>query len=175
MGLNKQTLHWTGGLYTPNKAELKAYHVVIAGSGEVHTGDLAPEANINVRDGVYARHAGGFNTGNIGTALACMSKAKEHDPTTWRVPPRLEQFKAATKEMAQMSLVYNIAPKRCWMHSEIRPLFGRGIYKWDVNLLPWVSDDLLSPTQAGDYLRECIANELRTLKRTGPKVPWWRR
>ena len=67
--LTKITFHHTGGVYTPNQTDLNAYHFLIDGDGKVIKGKYKPEDNINCKDGVYARHCGGMNTGNIGIAI----------------------------------------------------------------------------------------------------------
>lgn len=162
-GLKRITLHWTGGAYKPNAAERKAYHFLIDGNGRVHDGDLAPEANITTRDGVYARHCGGLNTGNIGVGICAMggSKVREGGPYG-DFPPREIQFDAAVDLIAQLCDTYKIPvrEKTVFNHSEVRGLFGVGRYKWDINYMPWKRKDLFTPPEAGAILRAAVSKKV---------------
>lgn len=63
MGFTKIIVHWTAGGYTPNSVDLKHYHYLIDGNGNVNHGIYKPEDNLNCNDGKYAAHTGGGNTG----------------------------------------------------------------------------------------------------------------
>ncbi|MEO0343036.1 MAG: peptidoglycan recognition family protein [Pseudomonadota bacterium] len=153
--MKRIVFHWTGGSYTPNAAELKAYHFLIDGDGNVHDGDLPPEANspASVKRGTYARHTGGLNTDSIGVGLCGMFGAKEGGPYG-KYPIKKGQFAAAIKEAAHLCEVYGLSADDCVMHSEVRPRFGRGKVKWDINYMPWLPGGVeLTPGAAGGYLR----------------------
>lgn len=98
--LNRITFHWTGGTYVPNDVDLSAYHFLIDGEGRVHKGKCKPEDNTNCRDGVYARHCGGGNTGNIGIAV-CGMWSNDY-------PIKRKQIEAACKLAAQLCEKYGI-------------------------------------------------------------------
>lgn len=66
-------LHWTAGAYTPNATDLKHYHYLITGKGQIVKGKYSVEDNENCNDGVYAAHCGGGNTGAIGIAICAMA------------------------------------------------------------------------------------------------------
>jgi len=68
-GLIGGVFHWTGGIYKPNTHELECYHFLIDGNGKIHKGIYAPEDNIDCKDGRYAHHTGGGNTGRIAIAF----------------------------------------------------------------------------------------------------------
>lgn len=171
-GLTKIVCHWTGGGYEPNAGDLKGYHFLYGEGGEEYMGDLGPEANIDTRDGIYARHAGQFNTGAIGLACCAMAGAVEGRLETYKVPVTKAQFDAMCKSAARLCLTYGIPVERVYMHSEVLARFGRGVYKWDINYLPWVSkSSLLLPSQAGQYLREKVAQHMREMSGRGAKPP----
>lgn len=98
--LNRITIHWTAGTYVPNETDKQAYHFLIDGEGKVHKGKYKPEDNINCQDGVYARHCGGGNTGNIGIAL-CGMYSQDY-------PIKRIQLEAACKLTAQLCDKYGI-------------------------------------------------------------------
>ena len=98
--LNRITIHWTAGTYIPNEVDRRSYHFLIDGEGKVHKGKYKPEDNINCQDGVYARHCGGGNTGNIGIAL-CGMYSQDY-------PIKRIQLEAACKLAAQLCDKYGI-------------------------------------------------------------------
>lgn len=98
--LNRITIHHTGGVYTPNQTDKNAYHFLIDGEGRVHKGTHKPEDNINCRDGNYAPHTGGGNTGNIGIAV-CGMYSKDY-------PIKRVQIEAACKLAAELCNKYGI-------------------------------------------------------------------
>lgn len=70
--LNRITFHWTGGSGKPNDTDLEAYHFLVDENGGIYNGKYKPEDNLDCKDGKYAHHCGGGNTGNIGIALCGM-------------------------------------------------------------------------------------------------------
>jgi hypothetical protein len=168
---SKITLHWTGGTHEPNHIDMRSYHLLVTGAGRTILGDHAPEDNGNVRDGKYARHAGGFNTGNIGVALCGMAGAKESpfEPGPNAINPT--QVHAAAKEIAALCETYSIDTDAVYLHSEIRPRFQRGIYKWDVNFMPTLyGDSLAEPIEAGDHFRGLVVAALAKLRGAGARA-----
>ena len=98
--LNRITIHWTGGVYIPNQVDKNAYHFLIDGEGKVVKGTHKPEDNINCKDGNYAPHTGGGNTGNIGIAV-CGMYSKDY-------PIKRIQIEAACKLAAELCNKYGI-------------------------------------------------------------------
>ena len=45
-------------------------------NGSVKSGKYTPEDNLNCKDGKYAKHCGGGNTGRIGIAVCCMKNSQ---------------------------------------------------------------------------------------------------
>lgn len=99
--LKRITFHWTAGTYKPNATDKNAYHFLIDGDGKVVKGKYKPTDNIDCTDGVYARHCGGGNTGNIGIAICGMADAKQY-------PIKRIQIEAACKLAAELSKEYGI-------------------------------------------------------------------
>jgi len=111
--LNRITIHHTAGTYTPNQTDLKAYHFLVDGDGKIHKGKYKPEDNINCQDGIYARHCGGCNTGNIGIAI-CAMYSKDY-------PIKRIQIEAACKLAAELCNKYGIriTNKTVLTHAEV--------------------------------------------------------
>lgn len=157
----------------PNAVELQAYHALIDQDGNRHDGNLAPEANLDTSDGVYARHAGQFNTANIGLAMCGMRGAQEKPFKAGSFPITKEQYEEAAKWAAEFCVTYNIkvTKRTVLLHSEVLPRFGRGIYKWDVNWLPGMSAPG-DPEEMGNAFRQRVQSHLESLElqRDQPKT-----
>jgi len=66
-------LHWTAGKFYPTEYEKQFYHYLVDVQGKIHNGIYKPEDNLDCKDGRYAAHTGGGNTGSVGVALCAMS------------------------------------------------------------------------------------------------------
>ena len=73
MSISKICMHWTAGSNNPCQTDIDAYHFIFDSAGKEFKGKFAPEDNINCKDGKYAKHCGGGNTGCIG--LSCCGMA----------------------------------------------------------------------------------------------------
>lgn len=142
--------HWTGGTYIPNSTDRSHYHYLITDTGKVVEGKYKPEDNLNCKDGVYAAHVGGGNTGRIGIAL-CGMWSKDYPIT--RV-----QLEAACKLAAQLCKRYGIAigSDTVMTHSE----FGQknphtsSFGKIDIDKLPCVA--LYDRKSCGNWIRNKV-------------------
>jgi len=167
-------LHWTGGGHTPNASDLKHYHFVIAGNGDVVQGNLAPESNLDVSDGQYVAHTRKANTGAIGIALAGMFGAVERpfDPGT--SPITTDQLASMAVMVAELCETYDIpvTRKRVLTHAEIEPTLGvkqRG--KWDITWLPGMAGPG-DPVSVGDRLRDMVkAAQAEMQMEAAPRMP----
>lgn len=159
--MKRIVLHWTGGGPNPNAQDRQAYHAIVSQDCQRHMGDLAPEANLNISDGIYARHAGGFNTGAIGIALCGMAGARERPFSPGIHPINMAQFEEACKWSAEMCVIYKIPVtiNTVLIHSEVLPRFRAGIYKWDVNWLPGMKETA-SAFEMGDLYRVTVCRYL---------------
>lgn len=148
--LNKITIHWTAGTYTPNNTDRQHYHFLVDDKGNVFTGKYKPEDNINCKDGKYAAHCGGGNTGNIGVAMCSMYDS--------RFPITRKQLEATCKLVAELSKKYGIAisNKKIFTHAE----FGKdnphttSYGKIDINKLPCVA--IYGVKECGDWIRNKV-------------------
>ena len=133
--LNRIIFHWTASTYTPNETDKQHYHFIIDGNGKVINGKYKPEDNINCKDGVYARHAGGMNTGSIGIAISAMY-SKDY-------PIKRIQLEAACKLAAELSVKYGIrlTSKSILTHAKVGKLLPHSSSngKIDINNLPCVA------------------------------------
>lgn len=148
--LNRITFHWTAGTYTPNQTDLNAYHFLIDGDGNIHKGKYKPEDNINCQDGVYARHCGGANTGNIGIAL-CAMYSQDY-------PIKRIQIEAACKLAAQLCEKYGIriTNKNVLTHAEVGRMLPHSTSngKIDINNLPCVA--VYGVDNVGNWIRNKV-------------------
>ena len=142
-------LHWTGGNYSPCSTDIKAYHYVINDKGEVQAGIYTPEDNLNCKDGKYAAHCGGGNTGRIGIAICCM-----RDRNTL---PTQKQVEAMCNLAAQLCLIYNLKPSDCITHAEFSPE-----RKIDITEIPY--KNLKGIKTCANYLRNKINWYYKQLK-----------
>ena len=71
--MNKIIIHWTAGTNQPNLIDKQHYHFMIDSLGRIYNGNYKVTDNENCKDGKYASHTGGGNTGAIGIALCGMA------------------------------------------------------------------------------------------------------
>ena len=148
--LNKITIHWTAGAYTPNNTDRQHYHFLVDDKGNIYTGKYKPEDNLNCQDGKYAAHCGGGNTGNIGVAMCGMLDS--------RFPITRKQLEATCELVAKLSKKYGIAinSKSIITHAE----FGKAnphttsYGKIDINKLPCVA--VYGIKECGDHIRKTV-------------------
>lgn len=148
--LNRITIHWTAGLYTPNNTDRQHYHYLVDDKGNIFTGKYKPEDNINCKDGKYAAHTGGGNTGNIGVSMCGMFDT--------RFPITRKQLEATCKLVSELSKKYGIAinNKSIITHAE----FGKAnphttsSGKIDINKLPCVA--VYGIKECGDWIRNKV-------------------
>ena len=151
---------------TDNEAsayERTFYHFLVEQTGKVVRGNHSPEANRRPLGPVYAEHCGGMNSDNIGIALCGMAGAQERPFAPGFSPITIASYNKAVILAADLCETYGIAVTRrtVFLHSEVRPRFGRGVYKWDVNWLPGMTAPG-DPVMMGDAFRARVASELET-------------
>jgi hypothetical protein len=163
--------HWTGGSYNVSALDKKHYHVIIDGDGQWHKGNHTIEANENTKDGDYAAHTLGCNTGSIGIAVAAMGGAKQ-GKTNGAYPLKREQWDAMVEQNAHFALKYGIpiTPQTILTHAEVEKTLGiKQKGKWDITVLPFdedMGDENPKGAEAvGDRLRSEVAVALRELKK----------
>lgn len=110
--LKRIILHWTAGTYNVNSTDKEHYHFIVDGVGRIHLGKFKPEDNIDCKDGKYAAHALGANTGSIGIAIACM-----YNPAKY--PPTKKQCEVMFKLCADLCKKYNISIEEIYDHRTI--------------------------------------------------------
>ena len=148
--------HWTGGTYTPNAVDLKHYHMLIDGDGNVHEGDLGPEANIDCTDGIYVRHTRGCNTAAIGIGICGMLGAKERPFSGGEYPIKPCQIDALVDLTADLCYTYDIPVTKSMTlsHAEVQPTLGiKQRNKWDIAWIPDHIDGTDDPVRIGNMIR----------------------
>ena len=150
-------IHWTAGKTVPTIYEKKHYHFLIDGKGKIHKGKFKPEANLNCRDGLYAAHTGGGNTGSIGVSLCGMMGFKNKN-NVGDYPITKIQFEAAMKLCAELAKKYSIkiTPDTVMTHYEFGQKHPRTTSYGKIDIIfipsyPWVSKD-----DAGSFIRSKI-------------------
>lgn len=147
-------IHHTGGTYTPNAVDRKAYHYVISGTGEPFIGTFTPEDNENCNDGVYAAHTKLGNTGSIGVAFACNLDYSIKSKTKTKFPLTREQYEAGCKLIAALMYKYNIPIQNVFTHYEFDKIHNINQGKSDITYLPWKPQ--VEPDEVQIYFRQTI-------------------
>lgn len=112
-------LHWTAGKHFPTTYEKQFYHFLIDKNGIIHNGKYSPEDNNNCKDGKYAAHTGGGNTGSIGVAMCSMENFNTQKKySNYPITPK--QFESCMEFCAKLCKKYNIeiTPQTVMTHYE---------------------------------------------------------
>lgn len=155
--MKKIILHWTAGGAVPNCYDKECYHFLSDSFGNIHLGKFRPEANLNCKEGMYAKHTGGGNTNAIGVAMCAMAGFKDKN-NIGNFPITKKQFESTMEFCADLALRYNIPikPENVFTHYE----FGKkhpntsSAGKIDIIFLPpysWVEKD-----EIGSFIRSKI-------------------
>jgi N-acetyl-anhydromuramyl-L-alanine amidase AmpD len=162
MAMKRIILHWTAGTYNASALDRSHYHFIIDGDGRIITGNHTVEANESTRDGVYAQHTQGCNTGSIGVSMAAMGGAQEQPFKAGRWPLKREQWERAAECVATLCREHGIAVTRQTVlsHAEVEQTLGikqRG--KWDVAVLPW-DLSVKGALACGDQFRALVKSKM---------------
>ena len=160
MRMNRITTHHSGGSYQPSSLDLSHYHRGVTGDGEVVSGKFDILANAPtraLREGTYAAHTRGLNSGNIGLCAFSMGNAQWSNPRGSRLFPTLSQIEALCKEAARLCLEWGIPAERETLlsHAEVEITLGvkqRGKWDFDYSLLGRVTSR--DPVAVGDEWRQ---------------------
>ncbi|VDC31540.1 peptidoglycan recognition protein family protein [Pseudogemmobacter humi] len=158
-------IHWTGGPHKPTGLDKEHYHLILDGSGELHSGLHPVRANAGpLKPGAYAAHTLNCNTGSIGVALAAMAGAQERPFKPGSAPITAAQEAALTHLLVALCDQYQIPVTRetVLTHAEVQPTLGiaqRG--KWDITWLPGMTQPG-DPLAVGDLIRERVRTARRT-------------
>lgn len=161
--MKRIALHWTGGTHKASAYDREHYHELAQGDGTRVLGAKAPESNKAPLGPDYVRHTGGMNTDTIGLAICAMggNDVKERPLNKGRYAPTQASIDTLCVMAAEYCATYGIkvTPDTVFIHAEVRPRWGRGVYKWDITVLPG-HDRQLSSKDAGDILRAQIKREI---------------
>lgn len=148
-------IHWSGSTLKPNKNDLTHYHYLIDGSGQLVEGYHKPEDNENCKDGMYARHCGGGNTGSIGIALCGMYGYKNRINCGSYLINRV-QCEKLFDTVADLCLKYNIkiTPETVLTHYEFNKKNNIKTGKIDITYLPCFPE--LAPEEIGGFIRSKV-------------------
>lgn len=148
-------IHWTGGANRPCGEDLAHYHFIIDKDGKVFNGKYKPEDNENCKDGRYAAHTGGGNTGSIGVAMCGMYVPPGTDVKKTKYPLTKKQCERCFKLVAELCKKYSIAitDKTVLTHYEFGLKYPQSSSggKIDIIWLPPYPE--VKPADMGDFIR----------------------
>lgn len=150
--LSKVCLHWTAGSNKPCDTDLKAYHFLIDSNGRIYPGTHKPEDNLNCKDGNYAAHCGGGNTGCIGISVCGMAGFNLNKKET-KYPLTQKQIETLCCLTAYLTIKYGIIIKEnsVFTHYEFDRKKAKPEGKIDITYLPYLPN--LQIIRIGGYLR----------------------
>lgn len=150
-------VHWTAGGPVPTSYEKERYHFLVDSLGKIHLGKFKPEANLVCREGLYAMHAGGGNTGSIGISMCGMAGFRNKN-NQGNFPITKVQFEATMKYCAELAKKYNIAitDETAMTHYEFGQAHPRTTSHGKIDIIfippyPWISKD-----DVGSFIRSKI-------------------
>ena len=149
--LNRITIHWTAGVYRPNAIDKSHYHFLVDGNGKIINGTHKPEDNIDCKDGNYAAHCGGGNTGNIGISICGM-----YDK--YKYPITRKQVEACCYKVAELSIKYGIpvTTNNIFTHAEFGISHPSTTSNGKVDIINLPCLNLYGAKMVGDELRNKI-------------------
>jgi hypothetical protein len=126
-------------------------------SGKIHPGKFKPEDNINCKDGKYAEHTGGGNTGSIGIGLCGMSGFKNKD-NPGNYPLKKIQCEVAFNFIAGLCKKYKIpvTPMNVFTHKEFGESHPKTSSKGKIDICYLPAFPEISPDEMGNFIRSKI-------------------
>lgn len=148
-------IHWSGGASRPCAEDMAHYHFIINKDGKVFSGKYKPEDNENCKDGKYAAHTGGGNTGSIGVSMCGMYVPHNVDVKKTQFPLTKVQCERCFKLIAELCKKYSIAitDKTVLTHYEFGLKYPQSSSggKIDITYLPPYPE--IKPADIGDFIR----------------------
>ena len=150
-------LHWTAGTNYPNATDLEHYHFAIDKNGKVYEGKFKPEDNLNCKDGKYALHTGGGNTGSIGVAVCGMADFNGKIEST-NYPLTTLQVEKMFALSAKLCKKYNIAitPDTVLTHYEFGRAYPRTSSAGKIDITYLHPFPNIGKKDLGDFIRKKI-------------------
>lgn len=158
MSMKRIIIHWSAGTYTVSHVDKEHYHFIIDQYGKVHKGNLKPEDNLSISDGIYAAHTRGANAGAIGVAVAAMADAKGPG-ALGKYPITKAQFDGLIKEVKRLRTQYKISPSRSTIltHAEVEDTLGiKQAGKIDIAFGIPGHPELKTARACGDFIRSLV-------------------
>lgn len=158
MSLKRIIIHWSAGTYTVSHIDKEHYHFIVDKDGKVHSGDLKPEDNLSISDGIYAAHTRGANAGAIGVAVAAMADARGPG-ALGKYPITKAQFDGLIREVKRLAKKYGIPVTRSTVlsHAEVQETLGiKQNGKIDISFGVPGKPELKTARAVGDYIRRLL-------------------
>jgi hypothetical protein len=153
-------LHWTGGSYTPNATDLRHYHYLVRGDGQIVPAMPVERNMVSPAAPDRANHTRNLNTGSVGVAFCGMAGAKEKGPYG-NFPLKRGQVIAGCTFVAELLDAWRMpcTVDTVFTHSEAQRIHGVAqAGKWDIDVFPWSPH--LTPRECGSMLRDWIADAM---------------
>ena len=153
-------IHHTGGSYTPNDTDMKAYHLLVDNRGQIYEGFYKISDNEDCTDGKYAAHTKLGNTGSIGIAACCnygytIKKKQSIYPFT------KQQFDKIIDLCTKLCKEYDLDEGDVYTHYWFDKCKGIKQGKSDITYIPWRPD--IEPDKVVYYFRSEIKKRLESL------------
>jgi hypothetical protein len=153
-------LHWTGGSYTPNATDLRHYHYLVRGDGQIVPAVPVERNMVSPAPPDRANHTRNLNTGSVGVAFCGMAGAKEKGPYG-NFPLKRGQVIAGCTFVAELLDAWRMpcTVDTVFTHAEAQRIHGVAqAGKWDIDVFPWSPH--LTPRECGSMLRDWIADAM---------------
>lgn len=152
--INRVILHWTAGNYKANATDRLHYHFLIDDMGNVLKGRFNPEDNIDCKDGLYAEHTGGGNTGSIGISLCGMLGFK-NNKDVGKFPLTKLQCEMAFRIIAEICEKYNIpvTPQTVMTHREFGLAHPKTSSAGKIDICYFPPYPEIKAEEIGDFIR----------------------
>ena len=150
-------LHWTAGTDRPNAHDKQCYHYLIDSRGFITNGVYPPEANLDCKDGVYAAHTGGGNTGSIGVAL-CGMKDFSYPSKYTPFPITKLQLETAFSFVAKLCVKYDLEVNKDTVltHYEFGQLNPKTSSHSKIDIIYMPPYPAVHKYQVGEFIRQKI-------------------
>lgn len=145
-------LHWDVSRYYQYFKE--DYHYIISPDGDIVEGNHKPEDNLDCRDGNYAPHCGGGNTGRIGVCLNGMYGYKDNNHIG-EYPLTLEQVEASANLCAKLCKRYAIKIDNVLTHAEFGKKNPKSSSNGKIDIC-WLPNGITGINEVGKYFRNKI-------------------
>lgn len=153
--LKRIIIHWTAGTYNVNTDVLNSYHYAVNNTGKIIACNHRPEDNIDCKDGNYAPHTGGGNTGSIGVAMCGMYVPNGFNVKSTKYPLTKIQCETTFQLVAELAKKYNILikPETILTHYEFGKAHPDSSSAGKIDIIYLTAYPHVEPSDIGAFIR----------------------